>query len=70
VAKTVLHEADLEPFQQFMILRDLMRVLWDQDWDCEDDSPYWNDPMVRRARSAFGHQEELLKEDFDAPYDR
>lgn len=42
-------------------LADLIRVLEDNDWDCQSDSKYWNNPLVIKARRDV-HPDHLSKE--------
>ena len=44
----VVAEAVLEDLPKEEILGRLIDVLEDHDWDCQCDSDYWNNPIVRK----------------------
>lgn len=44
----VVAEAVLEDLPKEEILGRLIDVLEDHDWDCQCDSDYWNNPLVRK----------------------
>lgn len=46
VAKEVLNNSDLTEEQQATILTVLIKAMWSQDWDCEQDSAYYEHPVV------------------------
>lgn len=40
----------LEPhLDKKKIIKELLDVLEDQDWDCQQDSLYWDHPLVRKV---------------------
>lgn len=46
VVKTVL-ATDIPEGAKREIINSLINALWESDWDCESDSAYYDDPLVR-----------------------
>jgi len=44
VASAVLSDKPLDKKEVLMVVAEALR---DMDWDCEQDSDYWDDPIVR-----------------------
>lgn len=42
--KGVKKEPDVES-----VIKGLIQALWDHDWDCEQDSAYWEHPLVQKV---------------------
>lgn len=52
IAKYVLeHDPDSE--ESYQLLLALASALFDMDWDCEEDSVYWDHPLVQRVMNAL-----------------
>lgn len=48
VAKFVIY-SDLSEQRKYDILHVLIEALENHDWDCEQDSRYWSNPIVQRV---------------------
>lgn len=48
VVKTILQQ-DASEEQKIDVIKSLILALQESDWDCESDSDYWKDPLVRKA---------------------
>jgi hypothetical protein len=40
---------DDKPTDKKALLRTVIEAMEDQDWDCQEDSAYWDHPLVREA---------------------
>ena len=49
VAEHVLNSSELSEDMKYSIVKTLIEVLEDHDWDCEQDSEYFRNPIVLRA---------------------
>lgn len=38
-----------KPVDKKAVVKHIIRVLQDMDWDCESDSNYWEHPVVREV---------------------
>lgn len=45
----VIKKTDITDEQRQCLIQCLIVALQNQDWDCESDSDYWRDPLVRKA---------------------
>ena len=34
---------------QKKLIKELIRALWELDWDCEQESEYWDNPVVKEV---------------------
>ena len=41
--------ADISPTSKVVVVKSLINALEDHDWDCQDDSTYYNHPIVKQA---------------------
>lgn len=46
-------KSDLSDEVKEELIWHLVDALYDHDWDCETDSRYWNDPIVRKVFKRF-----------------
>lgn len=46
MCKVILSE---EPIDKKAVIESLIYSLWDGDWDCESDSDYWDNEIVREV---------------------
>jgi hypothetical protein len=44
IAKIVLSD---QPIDKKAVLKTVIKALEDGDWDCQQDSDYWDDPIVQ-----------------------
>jgi len=42
-------DSDIDESEKIALLRDVINVLHDMDWDCEYDSQYIDEPLIRKA---------------------
>lgn len=48
VAENIL-DSELPIERQFDIMRTLTVAMYERDWDCEQDSPYYDHPVIQRV---------------------
>lgn len=60
VVTAVLSE---EPFEKKDVILAVIGALEDGDWDCQNDSPYWNHPLVQEALKESGYYDEWEDEE-------
>lgn len=69
MAKFIINSPQPED-QKVEALVHLAQALEDQDWDCQQDSDFYEDPIVRRALRQLHPDWESLKDDDTNPMDR
>lgn len=47
VVEYVLKKAQIPKGEQFAIIKTLVEALEDHDWDCQQDSAYWDHPAIQ-----------------------
>lgn len=49
---TVMAELVKEgPIDKVRVIRALLKAMEDEDWDCQNESEYWNHPLVQEANA-------------------
>ena len=61
VVKAVLSESAVSDSAKERIIKALIEALRNHDWDCESDSDFWDDPIIRRIWREL--EPEMFEED-------